>query len=272
MRQYPPFRTPEEPGQVLDSGHLWVLEYVTGPILGFSMDESGLVSFSLGGEELTDVPPSVKRAVTHVRDRIDREGLRDGVEDVANIVFYGIATRNEGINYDWDALEPFLGIDIWVDHEDRFVTPDVNERVFDAIGLSPVPAFEKELPADHFDVSAYDHPDSHWRDGGAVGVIVRNKSGGKVLVENDAVDLAPSTERADDEIVRERVAETFRRELQRLNGTVNSVDTAVLEARIFDRLTRVCYAELADRLERDPDSVRDIVAAEVRAAVQERRT
>lgn len=269
MRRYPSLPSIEEAPAVLDGGHLWLLEYVTGPVLGFSMDESGLMTFGIDGEAFETIPPSIRQSVNHVRDRIDRDSLRAGVDDVSNFVFYGIATRYEGIDYDWDALSPFLGIDIWAGSEDRFVSPDVSERVFDAIGLSPVPAFRKELPAREFDPRRVEFPSSHWRDGPAAGFVVRNKAGGRAVLENPSITLAPATVDDAATTIGEAVDRTFRSELGRLNGTVHTIDVGVIEERVFERIARTKYADLRDRLETDTEDIRRIVGSSVRREIEE---
>lgn len=269
MRRYPPLRSVEEAPDVLEGGHLWLLEYVTGPVLGFSMDDSGLLTFGLDGEPFESTPPSLRQSVNHVRDSIDRDSLRAGVEDVSDFVFYGIATRYEGIDYDWTALSPFLGIDIWAGSEGRFVSPDVSERVFDAIGLSPVPAFRKEVPTREFDPQRVDFPHSHWRDGQAAGIIVRNKAGGRAVLENPSTDsMSPSSEDASSTID-EAVDRTLRTELGRLNGTVHTIDVGIIEERVFERIARTRYTDLQDRLEADEADIRRIVGSTVRGEIEE---
>jgi hypothetical protein len=257
---------------VLDGGHLWLQEYPTGKIVGFEMDDTGLITFGAEGAEFETVPPSLRRAVGHVRESLDRDRLRDGVEDVTEFVFYGIGTRYEGIDYDWQAVPPFVGLDIWAKSEERFVAPDVTERVFDRIGLTPVPAFEKEVPATHFEPESFEMPPSHWRDGTAAGVIVRNKRGGTALLGNPTPDLG--TDSAVDETVAIEtvVACAFSTVLTTLDATVETVDVEALTDRLFDRVAREAYDDIADQLDRRPEAVRDDVGAAVRSVLHEERS
>lgn len=258
--------------EVLDGGHLWLQEYPTGKIVGFEMDDTGLITFGADGTEFETVPPSLRRAVRHVRTSIDRDKLRNGVEDVTQFVFFGIATRYEGYDYDWEAVPPFVGLDIWAESEERFVAPDVAERVFDQIGLTPVPAFEKEVPATHFDPTSFEIPTSHWRDGRAAGVIVRNKRGGTALREN-TTSIGESDSDADETVAIERVVTcSFSTVLTALDATVETVDVEVLSDRLFERVARQAYDDIADKLDRRPEAVRDDVGSTVRSVLQEERT
>lgn len=269
MRPHPPLPRIEDEEAVLESGHLWLLEYVTGPVIGFSMDESGLLTFASEGAVFDTTPPSLRRAVGHVRDRLDRDGLRAGVEDVSQFVFYGIATRFEGVEYDWNALSPFVGLDIWAESEGRFVSPDVSERVFDAIGLSPIPAFEKELPAREFDPTRREMPNSHWRDGTAAGIIVRNKAGGQAVLRSRSETKTTEPVTTDiAAIVDDAVSRNLRTELERLSATVHTVDVDVVADRLVDRIARVDFAVLREILEEDPDRYRRLVGSSVRREIR----
>lgn len=272
MHPYPSLNPVNSTPEVLDGGHLWLQEYPTGKIVGFEMDETGLITFGAEGTEFESVPPSLRRAVGHVRKSIDRDRLRDGVEDVTEFVFYGIATRYEGYDYDWQAVPPFVGLDIWAKSEERFVPPDVTERVFDRIGLTPVPAFEKEVPAAHFDPATFEIPTSHWRDGTVAGVIVRNKSGGTALLETTTPKR--ETDSAVDETVAIEtvVACAFSTVLSALDATVETVDVEALSERLFERVAREAYDDIADELERRPAAVRDEVGTAVRSVLQEERS
>ncbi|MFW5905217.1 MAG: hypothetical protein ACOCUO_00035 [archaeon] len=272
MHPYPSLQPLESTPDVLDGGHLWLQEYLTGPILGFEMDETGLLTFGVDGTEFDTAPPSVRRAVGHVRQSVDRDRLRSGVDDVATFVFFGVATRYEGLEYDWDALPPFVGLDIWAESEGRFVTPDVAERVFNAIGLTPVPAFEKEVPASHFDPNSFDIPTSHWRDGRAAGVVVRNKSGGAAVVERTAAFADASAVSNESVAIEAAVACGFTDALAAMDATVETVDVDALSDSLFERVARVAYHDIADGLDRRPDAVRSDVGSAVRSILREERS
>ncbi|UWG47721.1 Uncharacterized protein HSRCO_1439 [Halanaeroarchaeum sp. HSR-CO] len=238
-------------------------------MIAFSMDESGLLTFGTEGMIFDTTPLSLRRAVGFVRDRLDRDGLRAGVDDVSQFVFYGIATRYEGIEYDWNALSPFIGLDIWAENEGRFVSPDVAERVFDTIGLTPIPAFRKELPAREFDATAQEMPNSHWRDGAAAGIIVRNKAGGRAVLfppDDEPSATAPTSDVAT--TVDDAVSCNLRTELDRLNATVDTVDVDIIADRLVDRIARVDFANLRATLDAEPDRFRQLVSASVRSEIR----
>ncbi|WP_418284954.1 hypothetical protein [Halorubrum sp. DTA46] len=215
MREFPPlpnvadFDAPED----LLSGHLWVVELVDGTGLRFRMDESGLLRF--GGPERTyetvaDVPLALRPAVRSVRDRFDRETLRASVEDPSDVVFFGVATRYRGVDYDWERLPPFLGTDIWRSGASEksdgefgaFRPPDATAAIFEGVGLDPVTVVEREVNARDFDPEDYEMPPSTWRDGSVAGVVVRNKRGGRGrLVADGASGGRQSTDGLADETV-----------------------------------------------------------------------
>lgn len=196
-------------------GHLWLQELVAGGRLRFQVDDRGLV---FGGPDRVfdrwDEPLRYAAAVRHVRERFDAARFRDLVDDPTDYVFYGVSTHACGVPYDWERLPPFLGTDVWSD-DDGFLPPDRVERAFDRLGLSPVNALAKEVPARDFDPETYEVPASEWYDGPAAGVVVRNKRGGRAKIESNAGDRtapdaddsdenAPATDATDAEVLAER--------------------------------------------------------------------
>ncbi|MFB6081641.1 MAG: hypothetical protein ABEJ67_02350 [Halanaeroarchaeum sp.] len=273
MRSYRTFAPLADAGTaVLEDGHLWLQEFVPGPVLGVSMDDSGLLTFGVGGEEFATPPPSLARAVAHVRRRFDRDRLRDGVDDVTDFVFFGIAARNEGRAYEWADVAPFLGIDIWSETEGRYAAPDVSERVFSTIGLDPLPAFRKEVPTDHFDPDGYVVPSSHWDDRPAAGVVVRNKAGPIAIHGYDSPTRDPVDDDDLESCVKGLVSPNLDRVLTELGADPRTVDVDVLAERLFAVVARVGYHRLAPQLERNPDRVRDAVGSAVRSLVRTRVT
>ncbi|MFB6134947.1 MAG: hypothetical protein ABEJ55_08160, partial [Halanaeroarchaeum sp.] len=89
MRAHPPLRPLTDTSVLAEDGHLWLYEHVTGPILAFSMAPSGLLTFGIDGETRETMSPSLRRAAASVRQRVDRDALREGVNDVEQLVFYG---------------------------------------------------------------------------------------------------------------------------------------------------------------------------------------
>ncbi|MEF8774665.1 MAG: RNA ligase family protein [Halobacteriales archaeon] len=167
------------------TGHLWVQELVVGHPLRFQLDDSGRIVFADAERELPEPPPSSLRAtVRHVRERFDRQAIEAAASDTSAVAFYGVATRFEGVPYDFERLPPFLGTDV---HDgDDYLPPDRVEQVFDGLGLHPVNAVEKELDARYTDPAAIETPDSAWYDGPAAGVVVRNKRGDRAARSDEA--------------------------------------------------------------------------------------
>jgi len=270
-----PYRTlsplEDAPAGFLDGGNLWLQEFVTGPVLAVTMDESGLLSFSEGGRPLDEPPPSMTRAVEHVRRSFDRDRFRRGVEDVTDFVFYGIATRNEGREYEWGDVAPFLGLDIWTESRERYVAPDVTERVFETINLDHVPAYAKEVPTNEFSPAGYERPVSHWNDGPAAGVIVRNKGRGVALFGYDG-PADPVGEVDLDAAVRPPVSQHLDRILVELGANAVTVDPDLLADRMYAVTARVAYTSLQSALTKRPEAVRDAVEKAVRSILRTRAT
>ncbi|MFB6070805.1 MAG: hypothetical protein ABEJ76_07255 [Halanaeroarchaeum sp.] len=271
MRPYPSLPSFEDAAStLLDGGHLWLQEYVPGPILGVKMDDSGMLTFSVDGSEFADPPPSLVRTVEHVRKRFDRDRFRSGVSSVDDFVFYGIATRNEGREYEWSDVAPFLGLDIWSFGEGRYVSPDVTERVFSTIGLDPVPAFRKEVPSQQFHPASFDVPTSHWGNDPAAGLIVRNKRGSIAVYGYDPPKADPGPVEDLDATVKPFVSRNLDRVLEELGADVRAIDDDVLADRLFEIVARVGFYRLASSLEREPTAVRQSVGSVARSLVRTR--
>lgn len=192
MRDFPPLPdAADAPESLFDGGHLWVQEWVPGGLLRFRLQSSGLLEFGDGRLAFgDDIPLGYRHAASHVRASFDRERLRAALDDVSDAVFFGVATRHEGLDYDWDRTPSFLGVDVWT-ADSGFRPPDAAEALFEELGLAPVTAVAKELRADSFDPASYAFPESAWRDGEAAGVLVRNKTGDRGTLVRDWERPAP---------------------------------------------------------------------------------
>ena len=205
MKTYPPLpRVADAPDHWFEEGHLWLLEKVDGAHLRFQLQSSGLLRFG-DRERVYDGPDAVpepyRHAVRHVRDRLDRDALRQAVDDVEAVVFFTEAMHHQTIAYDWDRTPSVLGIDVWSAEKESFLPPDAVDRIFDRLGLTPVTVVERELRARDFDPETYSIPQSAWYDGPAEGVVVRNKRGGRAkLLHPDQSATQPSVDASADEL------------------------------------------------------------------------
>lgn len=179
MKQFPSIpRVANAPDGLFDSGHLWLLEKVDGANFRFQLRESGRLKFgdrSRVYETVDDIPEPYQHAVRHVRTNLDRNALREAVDDVETVVFFGEAMHHHTVDYDWGRTPSFLGFDVWSATEERFLPPDTVEQIFERLGLHPVSVFERERHVRDFDPESYAVPNSAWYDGPAEGVVVRNK-------------------------------------------------------------------------------------------------
>lgn len=234
-------RLADAPDSLLDGGHLWLFEHVPGAPLRFRVTDRGL-QFGDGHRwfEPWAEPLGVRAAVRWVRERFDRDGFETAVDAPAEYAFLGVATRHEGIDYEWDRLPPFLGLD--VRGPGGLLPVDRATSAFERLGLDPVNTFEREVPARHFQPTRHEVPASNWYDGPAAGTLVRRKDGGRALVTGEPPD--ESVDRLDPAafVDRHATAEAVDAATAAL-GADPSVDAVV--DRLLATLVREHFHELA---------------------------
>jgi len=191
MHSFPPVPNVDDaPDELLDSGHLWLLEAVAGGPFRFRLRESGLIEFGDADrvyDAPDDLPPAYQHAVRHVQEHLDREALRAAVEDVEAITFLGEAMQYRGVDYDWARTPSFLGTEIWSAEAGRFRPPDAVDAIYERLGLDAINPVEQEVRARDFDPERYEVPTSTWYDGPAAGVVIRDKSGHRARLPNPDV-------------------------------------------------------------------------------------
>jgi hypothetical protein len=249
----------EAPADLFEQGHLWLQEWVAGAPLRFQVTDAGL---AFGDEHRTfdqwNEPPGYGYAVRTVREQFDEAAFRAAVDDPGAYTFLGVATRNEGIDYDWARVPGFLGVDLH--GPDRgYRPPDLAEQAFERLGLDPVNALRKELPARDIRPDRYAFPDSAWYDGPVVGVLARNKRGGRALLTNPTVDRAEPPRTAPETLVEGCVTPG------RIDRTADELgERATVDAvldRLVESLVREHYAALGERI--DAAAIRSAAAESV---------
>lgn len=188
MNSFPEIPPLDESGDF--RGHLWIQELPTGGRVRFHVAESGLITFGISDETFAGVeavPPPYWRAADAISAQIDRTALRNALAEPDQVTFFGRATQNTGVDYDWAELPPFVGIDVWSPRRDEVLPPDTATTIFRRLGLPTLPAVEKEARAAHTDFSRYEtaavFPSSVWREGNAAAVLIRDKTGGRARVQ-----------------------------------------------------------------------------------------
>jgi hypothetical protein len=80
-----------------------------------------------------EVPAPYRRAADTTGTLLDR----DATDQLAQVkmTFFGRATGDEGIDCDWSALTPFVGIDVWSPCRDKLLPPDTATTAFERLGL-----------------------------------------------------------------------------------------------------------------------------------------
>lgn len=257
MKQFPDVPPIDEAPDGLLEGHLWILERIDGAPLRFQLQASGLLRFGDGTRTTDDpaeLPDPYRHAVDHVRERLDREALRNAVEEVTDVVFFGWATQRHAIDYDWERLPSFLGTDVWSADAGAYRPPDAVAGIFDRLGLASVNAFQRELPARDFDPDAYELPDSAWDDGPAAGAIVRNKRGGRARLDGPAATADPSIE---PDATAAQLAEQFGtdRRFERLARELDDRGAPVTADAMTERAADAAARELRPQLYGDAASV-----------------
>ena len=235
------------------SGHVWVQELPTGPQVRFQVAPSGLVTFATSQQSfdtITALPPQFRRAAETINERLDHAALEAATDDPSDVTFCGIATRNEGLTYDWDSLPPFVGVDVYSGRKDQFLSPDSATGAFTRLGIPTLPAVDKELNVAHADFSRYENesgfPQSAWRDGHVAGVLIRDKSGGRALAWAEAFSSKPTseaksaTELANEYATEERITQT----IATLREEEDSVTVDTIRDRLIADVTRESYTDL----------------------------
>lgn len=252
MKRYPEIpRLDDAPDEPLESGHLWLTELIDGLHMRVQLRESGLLRV---GDRMRvyddpdEIPASYRHAVRYVRERLDRRALRAAVDDVESIVLFGVATNFQRIEYDWTRLPSFLGVDVWSADTASFRPPDVTEKVFERLGLTPVNAFERERNTRDFDPDRYTIPESEWYDGPAAGVVIRNKTGGRAkllhsayLNASDPPPLALSAAELAEQYATDRRFERIESELRERG---EAVSFEALYERMFESIVRETHSRL----------------------------
>jgi hypothetical protein len=270
----------DAPAELLESGHLWMLEDVAGEGFRFRLRDSGMIQFGDADrvyDSPDELPARYRHAVRHVQTHLDREALRAAVDDVEGIVFFGIATQYQGVDYDWDRLPSFLGCDIWSDEAEAFRPPDAVDGIFDRLGLQAVNAIEQEVRARDFNPETYTIPQSAWYDGPAAGVVIRNKQGHRARLTNPNIQATASTgaNETSETAVEDLVAaygtdQRFERLSQRLVARRQPITVDTLLERAFEGIVRELPAQTVDGRGLDMGAFRSALAARTQEYINDR--
>lgn len=263
MKSYPPIpRVADAPDGLFEDGHLWLLEKVDGAQFRFQLRESGLIRFGDRNRVYDDpdaVPEPYQHAVRHVRTSLDRDALRNAVDDVEALVFFGEAMHRRVIDYDWERTPSFLGFDVWSARKDEFYPVDTVERIFDRLGLRSVNVFERERRARDFDPDSYSVPRSAWYDGPAEGVVVRNKRGGRAALRHESFREVETPEPLDASAAEAAARYATRRRFETLARGLEEQGRPVTFEALYERVLEDIVREAHGRLYHD-DATVDLAA------------
>lgn len=258
MEQFPTVVDCAESAAPMGAGHLWILEAVEGEPLRFSLQADGQLVFGDEQRRLQpdEIEPWVEPAVETVRTRFRRDAFRSAVEDVAAVTFFGIATCQHRLAYDWDRLPAFVGYDVHAPGRGGLLAPDAAHASFDRLGLTPAPAVEREVRADSFAPDRATFPQSAWAPQPCAGLRLSDKHGWRGTLSNP--DRPPSPT-ADFETPAAAAESLVTVELVAALGEVDAV---------YKRLARAHRAELASA---NVDPADGAFRAAVAETVQRRR-
>lgn len=268
----------DAPPDLFESGHLWILEDIDGAPLRVQVNESGSLTFGDAqriSRTAEDFPAPYAHAIRHVRERLDRQALRAAVADLTDVVFFGVATHRQTIDYDWARMPSFLGTDVWT-AGDGYRRPDAVDGIFDRLGLHPVTVVEREVRARDLDPTDYTVPDSAWYDGPAAGVVFRNKAGGRARLQSGVTGGSTGVDIEVDSPA--GVAERYVTEdrLERIAEAVADRGRSVTVDSLLDRVVEDVAREIPDVLYGGGDfemkAFRSAVAARAESYLADRST
>lgn len=212
-------------------------------------------------------PRRYHAAIRQVREHLDRDVLYEAIDRVEDVTFIGVATYRRRIDYDWQRLPAFVGLDVWFEEKGAFRPPDAVEGIYDRLGIEPVNAIDREVRVRDFDLDRQSFPPSSWYDGPVTGLLIKNKRGGRGRLHNPAIDeelSTDSTNQSPEAIVDDYpVHELFKRVKSDLEG----VEKPIRVGTIVKRSMEVLYREQHHRLGRaksrvDPEELRSTLAHE----------
>ncbi|MFB6254428.1 MAG: hypothetical protein ABEI06_07455 [Halobacteriaceae archaeon] len=190
MGEFLAYPTVERNDQLpFDSGHIWIHELVTGDWIEFRLSESGLIHYQSQNKTFTqtDVPPKFIATVNYIENNLQRDVLYQSLDRVNTISFQGIATYSNGIDYNWNKLPPFLGVEV-IDHiEQEYKPPAQVHQIYDEIGLAPLNVITREVHLRDFHPERYSMPQSNWYDGPVYGVLLRDKGTKRAVLHNESI-------------------------------------------------------------------------------------
>jgi hypothetical protein len=229
-------------------------ELPTGGQFRFQVAPSGLVTFATDTrsfETVEEVPIQYQRAAKLISERLNRKAIQAATDEPDDVLFCGIATRNEGVSYDWDSLPAFVGTDVWSASKGRFLSPDATVNVFDEVGLPTVPAIDKEVPAAHTDFTQFEDPaafpPSEWGEGKAAGILIRDKSGGRTAAWRVDPSSVPSTSEqrsVTDLAAAYATPDRIEQTATALRDSDHSLTVAAIRDRLIADVARELYADL----------------------------
>lgn len=187
MKKFPKLRRighPETDGLFDERGNIVIQEKMDGANFRFRLNEEFELTFGSRNESYEnrpeeDIPKNFRPTIEHVRENIDMDALLKIVDDFGPVTIYGESMHPHTLEYDWEEVPQFLGFDIWNEDNESWYSPVFALDLIEEIGLDPaplygIPGLGTIIPVDEFDIGEWEEPESHYRDGLAEGIVLRN--------------------------------------------------------------------------------------------------
>lgn len=180
MKRYPKLRYPgeEETRGLFADGEVIIQEKLDGANFRFTWTpEDGLTfgSRRTWDEGLNE--EQFSEAIWYVDSYVDRELLESQYEECGQLVYFGEFMDPHTISYDWEETPEFVGFDIWLLDEERFMEPEAATIAFGSINL-PTSKIIDVIDAEDWEDYDFEVPKSEYYDGLAEGVVFKNHDTG----------------------------------------------------------------------------------------------
>ncbi|MFB6186476.1 MAG: hypothetical protein ABEI86_06370 [Halobacteriaceae archaeon] len=196
-------------------------------------------------------PPKFIPAVNYIENNLQRDVLYQSLESVDTISFQGIATYSNGIDYNWNKLTSFLGVEVIDLTEQVYKPPAQVHQIYDEIGLAPLNAINREVHLRDFHPEGYSMPQSNWYDGQVYGVLLRDKGTKRAVLHNESIEATKSKETASRTNQKEPLsAQQIKQYIQQRHVEIQS-DLSTTADTLLANIIREHYTEYFTQVQKD---------------------
>ena len=124
------------------------------------------------GDSTREIGGNWKRCVEHVKEKLKDVDLTK----INGFIFYGECCVKHSMEYDWTAIPPYLGFDIYSFSLEEYVPYTVKKELFEKLGLEMVPLIKTCKAKDMVAIDEKMVPKSAYSHSQAEGVVMKNYS------------------------------------------------------------------------------------------------